>query len=155
MPETSNAVAATRISAAPPPAFTAANDGSVATLAINPDKIAACVVFGEFMCNGARPSSAVTMAATTAATNAADMPAVAQAGPMLSYSTAPQLRMIGTTVNAPARAPVASRVIDRRRADFIFADPRGQLKPFSACSKRWSLACAIRYQMAQDHAIFR
>jgi hypothetical protein len=39
--------------------------------------------------------------------------------------------MMGTTVNAPARAPVASRTIDRRRAEFIFADPLRQLKPFS------------------------
>jgi hypothetical protein len=93
--------------------------------------MAACVVFGEFMCNGVPPDSAATMAATTAATKAADMPAVTQADPMLSYSTAPQLRMMGTTVNAPARAPMTSWTIERRRADFIFADPLRQLKPFS------------------------
>ena len=139
MPETSSAVDATTTSAPPPAPFKAANDGSVATLAINPDKMAACVVFGEFMCNGAPPSSAATMAATTAATKAADMPAVTQAEPMLSYSTAPQLRMMGTTVNAPARAPVRSRAIDRRRADFIFANPLGQLKPFPASSNCCSI----------------
>src|SRR5580698_721808 len=131
MPETSSAVDATSRSAALPWPFPAAKDGSIAMLAINPDKMAAWVVFGEFMCNGAPPNSAATIAARTAATKAADMPAVTQVEPMLSYSTAPQLRMMGTTVNAPARAPVASRTIDRRRAEFIFADPLRQQKAFS------------------------
>src|SRR5471030_744734 len=147
IPETSNAVHAIRMGATPPLALAAANDGSAATLAINPDKMAACVVFGELMCKGVLPSSAVTMAATTAATKAADMPAVTQAAPMLSYSTAPQLRMMGTTANAPARAPVASRAIDLRRTDFIFANllANGSRFPlFRTAGLRVQIA--IRYQ---------